>query len=148
MIVIKKKVKPAYVLLPKDLDSSMWITWTFIFHILRIYHRCGNKVEYCDKSQKTVTIHHRCKEDQTFCTYSDSIPTLASIFATHRRKFVKGKISFIKIKNGMKDEGNAKTTFCGFIECMVCQNYALVSSIFVNVKLFLSQHDNRKTTKL
>ena len=101
----------------------------FIFHILRIYHRCGNKVEYCDKSQKTVTIHHKCKEDQKFCTYSDFIPTLASIFATHRRKFVKGKISFIKIKNGMKDEENAKTTFCGFIESMVCQNYALNMTI-------------------
>ena len=47
----------------------------------------------------------------------------------------------------MKDEENAKTTFCGFIESMVCQNYALVKSIFANVKLFLTQHDNRKTMK-
>ena len=131
-------MKPAYVLLPKNLDSSMWITWTLFFifyaYIIDVEIKLNIVINHKRRSQ-SITNARKIKQ---FCTYSNFIPTLASIFATHGRKFVKGKISFIKIKNGMKDEENAKTTFCGFIESMVCQNYAPVLSIFVNVKLCLS----------
>ena len=126
MIIIKNKWNQQMFYYQKTLivqcELHELLFFIFYAYIIDVEIKLNIVINHKRRSQ-SITNARKIKQ---FCTYSNFIPTLASIFATHGRKFVKGKISFIKIKNGMKDEENAKTTFCGFIESMVCQNYALV----------------------
>ena len=121
---------------PKDFDNSMWMYLNLkVFSAFwRIYNRYGNKVEYfaINQNGRSQSITNAKKIIKSFA-FSGFIPMFASIFTTHRSIFWKGKISFMKIKDGMKVRGMMQNRILWFYQISVLQKICPSFFSFLNL---------------